>query len=80
MTLSSSDLQSDGDLDSIRNSCDVSGYQSSRQAANICEQLSAGECFRVPDNMADKDRRDTPEALFPDDRALFQTKDQRPDK
>ena len=57
-----------------------SGYQSSRHAANICEQLSAGECFRVPDNMADKDRRDTPEALSPDDRALFQTKDQRPDK
>ena len=57
-----------------------SGYQSSRQGADVCEQLSAGGCFRVQDNMADKDRRDTPEALSPDDRALFQTKDQRPDK
>ena len=39
MTLRSSDLQSDSDLDSIRNSCDVFGTPCSFRVDNICQNF-----------------------------------------
>ena len=38
MALGVSDLQSDSDLDSIRNSCDVNFRQDAKLLARICEE------------------------------------------